>query len=186
MWTLNMEAVNNLPYNHDILEMVWPHPCLAIQWWRIQWYKCRTSSRGQLPYLKTNMTSWKVPIFNRKCIFKWWIFHGYVIFWVCIPNRFLFCPIWHGFCTNLHFASLILEGFPKQSHLPGLILVGWWVWWGSHSLPKFHHIFCFVQTNKQWKNTYLFISAKLRHSDKNKPPKNHKQTNKQTNKQKRH
>ena len=30
--------------------------------------------------LKTNMTFWKMPIFNRKYIFKWWMFHCHVSF----------------------------------------------------------------------------------------------------------
>ena len=27
---------------------------------------------------KTNMAGWKIPMFNRKYIFKWWIFHCHV------------------------------------------------------------------------------------------------------------
>ena len=38
-----------------------------------QWVRFETS-------LKTNMTDWKIPIFNRKYIFKWWIFHCHVSF----------------------------------------------------------------------------------------------------------
>ena len=30
--------------------------------------------------LKTNMTGWKIPMFNRQYMFKWWIFHSHVSF----------------------------------------------------------------------------------------------------------
>ena len=40
----------------------------------------RQLAKDMLPPLKTNMTFWKMPIFNRKYIFKWWMFHCHVSF----------------------------------------------------------------------------------------------------------
>ena len=34
----------------------------------------------QITSLKTNMTGWKIPIFDRTYIFKWWMFVGHVSF----------------------------------------------------------------------------------------------------------
>ena len=46
------------------------------------WKPNRKNSMAEMytPPLKTNMTGWKIPMFNRKYMFKWWIFHCHVLF----------------------------------------------------------------------------------------------------------
>ena len=41
--------------------------------------------------LKTNMAKWSIASFNRRYIFKWWMFHCHVSFRVCIPQGIVGC-----------------------------------------------------------------------------------------------
>ena len=57
----------------------------GLQWCQPQRFQTRWSHRRILYKVGTKNQLWhsKIPIFNRKCIFKWWIFHCHVSFRRC-------------------------------------------------------------------------------------------------------
>ena len=80
--------------------------------------------------LKTNMIFWKIPMFNRKYIFKWWMFYCHASFPGCIynhktwkKNTLTSYGVWCSFTTpkknEKHTFLCELESFVAPSNFVG-------------------------------------------------------------------
>ena len=113
---------------------------LIVQKW-LSWLTCSTSKMIQMGFLLAPWKPtwhWKIPVFNRKYIFKWWVFHCHVSFpggvslksWCCILPRSMIvgCKQWQRHflkksCADVRQHEPSKQQTPKQNAFRVIILI---------------------------------------------------------------
>ena len=126
----------------------------------------QTGKSKHIKPLKTDMTGWKIPIFNRKCIFKWWMLQPVMIvfFWgkggkwlkscvLCAPapieplqsRHHWWLDMIHGPSdeeeVSWRYPSVLTLIFWRSLQIPG------YSWWGFASYQRF----------PRWKKRFFWL-----------------------------